>query len=187
MSKRDVHGPAVALLELESIANGMLVADAVVKRSNVAISLAEPVTPGKYLLLFGGGVAEVEESLNAGIAAAGSLLLDKLFLPGAAAELVAGLNGRLWSGEGESIGIVETHSAASTILAADLSLKRAHVNLKQLHLARGIGGKGYFVITGSLNMVQEALAAVTLGLEPAFLARTEIIERPHPDLKGTVF
>ena len=44
-------GPALALLELDSIARGYVVADAVVKRAPVTLSLAEAVTPGKYLLL----------------------------------------------------------------------------------------------------------------------------------------
>jgi microcompartment protein CcmL/EutN len=164
----------------------MVVADAVVKRALVGIALAEPVTPGKYLLLFGGGVAEVEEALGAGLAAAASTVLDKLFLPKAADELLDALNGNFWSGRAESIGIVEAQSVAATILAADRSLKQAAVHLKQLHLARGIGGKGYFVLTGELHMVQAALAAAQGSGTPA-MVRTEIVERPHGDLKGFVF
>lgn len=182
-----IVGPAIALVELESIARGMIVADALVKRAPVTIDLAEAVTPGKYLLLFHGGVAEVEESFRAAQEAARSTLLDKLFLPQAADGLVAALEGREDTAWEESIGIVELHTVASTLLAADTALKRAEVRLMKLALARGIGGKGYFTLTGELHMVQAALEGAAAAVEPHLLLTTELIERPHPDLRGRVF
>lgn len=181
-----VVGPALALLELDSIARGILVGDVIVKRAPVAIALADPVSPGKYLLLFGGGVAETEESFKAGIEAAGASLLDKLFLPQAASALLDGLRGKLDQTWGNSFGMVETHSVASTLLAADSALKRAEVRLRRLHLARGIGGKGYFVLAGELPMIQVALEAAASAIEPQLLLTTEVIQSPHPDIKGRV-
>ncbi len=181
-----VPGPALALLELESIARGILVGDAVVKRAPVEIALAEPVSPGKYLLLFSGGVGETEEAFNAGIEAAGTTLLDKLFLPQPAPRLLGGLREEFDQTWGDSFGMVETHSVASALLAADAALKRAEVWLRRLHLARGIGGKGYFVLAGPLDMIQAALEAAGASIEPRLLLTTELIQRPHPDVKGRV-
>lgn len=181
-----VNGPALALLELDSIARGILAGDVVVKRAPVLIALAEPVSPGKYLLLFGGGVAETEESLKAGIEAAGTSLLDKLFLPQAASQLLEGLRGKFDQTWADSFGMVETHSVASTLLAADSALKRAEVSLRRLHLARGIGGKGYFVLAGALDMIQVAVEAAASSIEPHLLLTTEVIQSPHPDIKGRV-
>jgi microcompartment protein CcmL/EutN len=181
-----VRGPAVALLELDSIARGMIAADAVLKRAPVEIALAEPVTPGKYLLLFSGGVAEVEESVQAGVQAAGNTLLDKLFLPQAAKRLVAGLRGEFHRGQGESVGIVETQTVASALLSLDTALKRAEVLLTRLHLARGIGGKGYYTLTGELHMMEAALEAAAAAIEPSLLVATELIQSPHPELRGPV-
>src|SRR4051812_50175521 len=59
-------GEALALLEVSSLARGVVTADAVAKRAPVELLLCEPTTPGKYLVLFAGGVAEVDESLAAG-------------------------------------------------------------------------------------------------------------------------
>ncbi len=182
----NVPGPALALLELDSIARGILVGDVIVKRAPVEISMAEPVSPGKYLLLFSGGVAEVEESLSAGTEAAGAALLDKLFLPQAASRLLDGLRDHFDESWGDSFGMVETHSVASTLLAADAALKRAEVWLRRLHLARGIGGKGYFVLAGPLHMIQAAVEAAAASIEPRLLLATEVIQRPHPDIKGRV-
>lgn len=181
-----VPGPALALLELESIARGMVVADAVVKRAPVELSWAGAITPGKYLLLFSGEVAEVQESFAAGKELAGSTLLDSLLLPYPSALLVDALHGKVAGDWDESLGIVETHSVSSAIVAADVALKRAEVKLVQLHLAKGIGGKGYFTLTGALHMLEEALSAAAASIPAHLLLTTELIQSPAPELKGRV-
>ena len=55
-------GVALGILELEHIARGILVSDAVVKRAPVAIVRSTPVSGGKYLLFLRGGVAEMEDA-----------------------------------------------------------------------------------------------------------------------------
>ena len=59
---------ALALLEVASLARGVVAADAVAKQAQVELLECSPVSPGKYLILFAGGVAEVDESLRAGAA-----------------------------------------------------------------------------------------------------------------------
>ncbi len=181
-----VGGPAVALLELESIARGMRLSDVLVKRAPVRLSRAEAVSPGKYLLLFAGGVAEVDEAFRAGVEAAGATLLDKLFLPYAAEALVAGLEGSFAIEWEESLGFVETHTVAAALLSADSTLKRSDVRLLKLDLARGIGGKGVFAITGPLHQVEAGLEFAASAIEPQLLLTTELLSSPSPELKGTV-
>src|SRR5207249_5075694 len=60
---------ALALLEVSSLARGVVVADAVAKRARIELLQCGPVSPGKYLVLFAGGVGEVDESFAAGVAA----------------------------------------------------------------------------------------------------------------------
>jgi len=186
MAFPDLGGPALAVIELESIARGFVVADALLKRARARIGLAEPVTPGKYVLLFGGELGEVEESFRAAVEVAGTSLLDQLLLPRAAAPLLAGLQGRFHQRPEESLGFVETQTVASAVRSADAALKRAEVFLTRLHLARGIGGKGYYGISGSLHMVQAALDAAASAIDAGMLVTTELIQRPHPELKGPV-
>jgi microcompartment protein CcmL/EutN len=181
-----VQGPAIALVELESIARGIAVADALLKRAEVELAMCEPTTPGKYLVLFHGQVADVEESLAAARETAGPTLLDQLYLPGPADELIAALEGRLAAREGESLGIVETHTVASALLSADAALKAAEVRLTHLHLAKGIGGKGYFTLTGELHMLEAALEAAARAIAPSLLLTTELIARPHVALRPRV-
>jgi microcompartment protein CcmL/EutN len=182
----ELGGPALAVIELDSIARGFVVADALLKRARVRVAMAEAVTPGKFVLLFGGQVAEVDESFRAGLEVGGAAVLDRLYLPQAAARLLAGLGGKFHEGEEESLGFVETHTVASALLCADTALKRAEVFLTRLHLARGIGGKGYFGLAGSLHMLEAALEGAASAVDANLLVTTEIIQRPHPELKGSL-
>ncbi len=166
----------------------MVVADALVKQAAVRIALAEAVTPGKYLLIFSGPVADVEEAFKAAEATGGSLVIDRLLLSQIDAGVVRALNGKCdLHVEGDSIGIVETNTVAAAIKAADTAVKRANVRITRLHLAKGIGGKGYFTISGPQADVEAALEGAGAAIEANLLVTTEIIERPHGDLMGPVF
>ena len=58
--------PAIALLELHSIARGIEAGDAMAKRAPVDVLRAGTVHPGRFLVLVGGATADVEEALDAG-------------------------------------------------------------------------------------------------------------------------
>ncbi len=178
--------PALGLFELESLARGVVVADALVKQAAVHLSIAEAVTPGKYLLVFTGPVAEVQEAFGAGVEAGGHLIVDRLLLPHVAEALIEALQGRFQPAAHEAVGIVETHTVAATLLAGDVALKHATVTLTSLQLARGIGGKGWFTLSGVQHDVEAALEAVARAVAPPGLVATELIQRPHPELRGTV-
>jgi microcompartment protein CcmL/EutN len=179
---------ALALLEVASLARGVVVADAVVKRAAVQLLSCGPVSPGKYLILFAGGVGEVEESQAAGAAAAGESLVDRLFLPQAHPQLLpairAGAGGFPHEDAEEPAGLVELHSVAAALRSADAACKAAEVRLQLLHLARGIGGKAWFILRGDLTSVEAAVLAATQAAGDGLLAGAEVIARPHANLRG---
>ncbi len=181
-------GPALGLLELESLARGVVVADALVKQAAVSIAIAEGVTPGKYLLVFVGPEAEVAESFKAGVDAGGSLVLDSLHLPHIADAVVAALlrNEVSKVGAHDSVGIVELHTVAATLRSADVALKSANVRLTHFQLAKGIGGKGWFTLAGEQADVEAALERAAASVAANLLVTTELISRPHADLRGRV-
>ena len=184
----ELVGPALGLLELESIARGVVVVDALVKKARVRVFLAEAVTPGKYLIVFSGEVAEVEESMRAGELAGGALVIDRLLLPQLAMGVRLALSGKAEARRaGDAVGIVETHTVASAVLAADTAVKRAQVRLTQLHLAKGIGGKGWFTLAGDQHDVEAALDGAWAAIQPQLLVATEIIQRPHAEVPKSVF
>ena len=87
--------PAIALIELGSIAAGTFAADKMVKRSPVELLHAGTVQPGKYLILVGGGTAEVEESYREGMQAAPADIVDEVLLPDVHSQVVKALDGAL--------------------------------------------------------------------------------------------
>lgn len=156
--------PAIAILELASIARGIRVGDAMVKRSPLDVLRAGTVHPGRYLVLAGGLTADVQEAIAAGREAAGDGLLDLTFLPDVHPDVVATLGGVRREG-GEALGVVETSTVAAAVQAADAGLKHADVTLRDLRLADDLGGKGYALFAGPVSEVEvavdEAVARVT--------------------------
>lgn len=177
---------ALGVLEIDGLARGYVAADAALKRAPVRILWAGTVTPGKYLLLLRGDVAETEEALGAAADLAGDRLLDRLFLPQA--------HGELWLALGQprrlslqAVGIVETLGAVGALRAADAACKAAAVEIASLQLSRGIGGKGILTLTGEQHAVEAALdaAASALGNGGGLIER-QLIARPHDEFAGTV-
>lgn len=177
--------PCIGLLELSSVARGVEVADAVLKEAAVELLFATPVQPGKYVLLFTGAVLDVRSSARKGAELAGSDLVDQLVIPQVHEQVVPMLRrkgGRI-SGQLDAVGVIETTTVASAIVSADVALKTASVDLIDLRIANGLGGKSFFVLTGALSDVRSAITAGagqagTSGL----LAREVVIPRPHPEL-----
>jgi len=157
--------PAIGLIELTSIARGVVVADAMVKASPVGSLYAGSVHPGKYLVLVSGDTASVEEAMAVGADIAGSVSVDKVFLPdidpGVVSALTEPTAGAMLGAE--AVGIVETTTVAAVIGAADVGAKAARVQVAGMRLADGLGGKAYVVFTGRIADVESAVEAALVG------------------------
>jgi microcompartment protein CcmL/EutN len=151
-------GPALALIELASIAVGIETGDAMVKRAPVEVVRAGTVHPGRYLILVTGEVGDVDEAFRAGLEVGRPALVDSVLLPNVHARVVGALRGDRRAGTGEALGIVETATVAATIEAADAGIKGAAVELLELRLADGLGGKGYLLFDGAVSDVEAAVA-----------------------------
>jgi microcompartment protein CcmL/EutN len=149
--------PAVAVLELASIAIGIEAGAAMVKRAPVEVVRAGTVHNGKYVVLVAGAVADVEEAHAAGLDIGASCLVDTVLLPNIHPEVVAALRGARHTGTGEALGVVETATVAAIVEAADAGLKGAKVRLLDLRLGDGIGGKGYLLFDGDVADVEAAV------------------------------
>jgi microcompartment protein CcmL/EutN len=178
-------GPCIGLLELCSVARGVEIADAVLKEAEVELLFASPVQPGKYVLLLTGSVQDVGSSLRRGVELAGSDLVDEMHIPQVHPQVEVALRrtgGRI-DGQLDAIGVVETTTVASAIVAADLALKTATVDLFDLRIANGLGGKSFFALTGEVSDVRSSVTAgARHAQENGHLARQVVIPRPHPGL-----
>lgn len=165
MPSADRFQPALALIELASIAVGIEAGDAMAKRAPIEVLRAGTVHPGKYLVLVTGEVGDVEEALAAGREVAEPALVDSVFLPNVHDQVVAALRGGRRSGAGEALGVVETATVAGVIEAADAGVKGAQVQLLELRLADGIGGRGYLLFDGAVSDVEAAVAIAVERIE----------------------
>jgi microcompartment protein CcmL/EutN len=173
--------PALALLEFGSIAAGIVAGDAMVKRAPLDLIKAGTVQPGKYLVLIGGQVGDVEEAIEAAREAESSTLVDIVFLPDVHPEVVAAVAGARRSGEGEALGIIETTTVAAIIQAADAGVKGAQVDLREVRMADGLGGKGYLLFGGAVADV-EAAVAIGSARVPGELVRETVIAQLHQEM-----
>ncbi len=180
-----IAGPALGLIETSSIARGMVVTDAMVKKAPVTLVLARTISPGKFIILVSGEVAEVEEAMLIGVATAEQTLVDRLQLSQVAPELIGALD-RHVEYPTDAVGIVETFSVASSLLAADAACKAANVQLCELRLGDGLGGKAYFVLAGTQADVEAALFAAETVIPAGLLLARELIARPHDDLLAKI-
>ncbi|MCP4414977.1 MAG: BMC domain-containing protein [Chloroflexi bacterium] len=177
--------PAIALLEFNSIAAGIEAGDAMVKRAPVSQIQAGTVQPGHYLVLVVGDVASVEEAFAAGKEKGRTALQDTLFLPNVHPNVVVALGGVRETAQEDALGIVETTTVASAILAADAGIKGAEVSLLQLRLADGLGGKGLVYFHG---LVADVETAVVIGSQIAqqHLVRQMVIPQLHAEMWDNV-
>lgn len=176
---------AIGVLELCSIARGVEVADAVLKEAHVEMLFATPVQPGKYVMLFTGSVADVRASAARGAQLAAGDLVDQLVLSQVHEQVVPMLRrkGGKINGSLDAIGVIETNTVASTVSAADIALKTATVDLVDIRIANGLGGKSFFTLTGEVSDVRSSVAAgARMAQERGLLTREVVIPRPHPEL-----
>ncbi len=175
--------PALALVEFGSIAGGILAADAMIKKAPLNVIKTGTVQPGKYLVLIGGSVADVEESLAAGEMVGRHHLLDTIFLPDVHPEVVESIGGGRVPDANDAVGVVETTTVSAAIHAADAGIKGAYVHLIEVRLADGLGGKGITLFSG---LVADVEAAVEIGSEalsyPELLVETVVIPKLHPEM-----
>jgi len=175
--------PAIVLLEFDSIAVGIEAGDSMAKRAPLQSLHAGSVQPGKYIILAGGEVGDVEEARTAGREKGSRALVGEIYLPEVHADVVTALTGGRRPVVGDALGIIETRTVAATIGASDAGVKGATVTLLEIHMADGLGGKGYALFSGDLADVE---AAVEVGVStlphPDLLVARVVIPRLHPEM-----
>ena len=179
---------AIAAVETSSIAQGTVVGDAMVKQADVELIEACPLSPGKYWILIGGDVGPVRTAFARGVEVAAETLLDSLFIPQLHAMVVPALRGTPGARDDDALGVIETLTAAATIIAADRAAKTADVLIRDVRLANGLGGKGFVFLSGEVGEVQAAVEAGRAeAVQKGLLVRSVVVPRLHPQMKQRVF
>lgn len=174
---------AIGAVETLSIPLGILAGDRMLKTAGVNLIAAQTACPGKYIVLISGEVAAVRSSVEAGRAAAGQTLVDSLLIPNVDERVVAAMAGACPTDRAEAVGVIETFSLASAVNAADAMVKAADVELIEVRLGRGMGGKSFVIVTGEVAAVEAAVrAAEALPEMGGMIASQVVIPSPHPEL-----
>ena len=98
-------------------------------------------------------------------------------------QVITALFGTQQSEKKGSLGLIETFSAATCIKAADIAVKTARVEIFDLRVSRGLGGKGVVIITGEIGDVTAAVeAGANYAKGAGMLSATSVIAAPHEDL-----
>jgi microcompartment protein CcmL/EutN len=177
---------AIALLETSSVAVGFEMTDAILWESDIELLFATHVQPGKYVVLFTGSVEDLRSALRRGAEVARGDLVDQLLIPQVHPGVCEALRRHdkpVGDVDLDAVGVIETTTVASCIVAADIALKEAAVELLELRIANGLGGKSYASMMGEVSDVRSSVQAGSRSAESAGrLARHVVIPKPHPDL-----
>ncbi|MGE5364703.1 MAG: BMC domain-containing protein [Bacteroidota bacterium] len=176
---------SIGLLELSSIAAGMLAADTMLKTSNVELLLSRSICSGKYMVLIGGDVAAVKSAVDTAAGVSGFSVIDSFIIPNIDEQIFPAISGHTPVMQLESLGIVETFSVAACIEAADAAVKAANIQLIELRLAMALGGKAFFTCTGEVAAVNAAVeAGAAIASQKGLLVNKVIIAAPRQELLG---
>lgn len=178
---------AIGAIELSSIGIGYQIEDDMLKAASVDLLIARTICSGKYLIVVGGGVSDVEAAIQTGLANAGEAIIDHL--------TVANVHPMVFPALGQSValgpdaagalGVLETFSGVSVLAAADAAAKAARITLVRIHVAMALGGKGLCLMTGTVADVRQGIQVAAEEVRRRGLLVSEVvIPRPSKELFG---
>ena len=169
---------AIGMVECTTVSTGFKAADEMAKAADVEILQAEVTCPGKFVILVAGELSAVRASVDVAAGKYSDKVMDTFVLGNPHESIFPAIYGTAQPEKIEALGILETYD-----VAADLAAKTAIVDLIELRLAKGMCGKSYMTLTGSVSAVQAAIdhAKAEAGDRGMFLD-SSVIPRPSDKL-----
>ena len=179
---------SLGMVEVNSIPKGIEAGDSMLKAADVSLSSAQTACAGKYIVIVYGDVAAVKASVEAGRETAEETLVDSIVIPNVDNQVIRAISGCTEVDTRDSLGIIETFSLASAIICADYAVKSAEIELIEIRLGRGLGGKSFITLTGDVAATKHAVeTAASVEEAQGMVARTVVIPSPHPDMMKAIF
>ena len=178
---------SVGAIELSSIGIGYRIEDEMLKAASVELLIARTICSGKYLIVVGGTVSDVEAAIQSGLNGAGEAIIDHLVVANVHPTVFPALGQSIALGpeQIDALGVVETFSGVSVLAAADCAAKAARITLFRLHVAMALGGKGLCLMTGAVADVKAGVqAAAAEARRRGLLVSEVVIPRPGRELFG---
>lgn len=174
---------SIGVIELKCIPKGVEAADAALKSAGIEMVSAHPSCPGKYEIILTGSISNVTAAIDHVKERFEGYVIDSSVMGRIDEQVISALFSTNTARKEGSLGLIETYSAPSAIKAADIAVKTARVEIFDLRVSRGMGGKGIIMITGEVGDVSAAVAAAdeyasSLGM----LSGSSVIAAPHEEL-----
>lgn len=180
-------GKALAMAEFTTVSTGMKAADMMIKTAEVSVIEAEVVCPGKYIILIEGELSAVRASVDTVKTMFPEKLIDSFVLGNPHESIFPAIYGTTEVEDKRALGVLETYSAASIILAADIAAKTAIVDLIELRVARGMCGKSYMLLTGEVAAVESAIARAKAEVaDGTMFLDSSVIANPDEKMWNTI-
>ena len=174
---------AIGVIELKSIPKGVEATDAALKSAGVQVVSAHPSCPGKYEMILTGSISNVTAAVSHVQSRFDGYIIDSSVMGRIDEQVIKALFGTQTGERKGSLGLIETYSAATTIKAADIAVKTARVEIFDLRVSRGMGGKGVVMLTGEVGDVTAAVeAGANYAKTTAMLSSYSVIAAPHEEL-----
>ena len=174
---------AIGVIELKSIPKGVEAADAALKSAGIEMVSAHPSCPGKYEIVLTGSISNVDAAVSHVKNRFDGYVIDSSVMGRIDEQVIKALFGTQTGKREGSLGVLETFSCASAIKAADIAVKTARVEIYDLRVSRGMGGKGVIMITGEIGDVTAAIeAGANYAKDLSTLSSYTVIAAPHEEL-----
>ena len=152
----------------------------------MVVAGAGTIHHGHFLIVFAGAVAEVEMSFARALERTQPSVVDCVLLPDAEPRLLPAFSRgvRRAPGEGDALGMLEAKSSPTLVGAVDAALKGTGVELVELRLAEGLGGKALASLWGYQHDVDAAIEVATKRLERGRFegSSSTVIANAHPEV-----
>lgn len=173
----------IGIAEYRSVAIGLAAADKMLKTGDVKLIYATVLCPGKYVVLISGNIGAVQEAIQSSEKGQEEFLINSNIIPDIDVRVLSALTGTNAIKEGKNLGVIETLDATLAIKSANIIVKRTNVELHEVRIARGMGGKSFVLISGELTDVIEG---VEIGVkemeEEGGLLASSIIPNVSPEI-----
>ena len=170
----------IAVIEAKSVARGITVTDSMAKAANIGIVLSTSLCPGKYLTIIEGELGALESAVRIAEKLGGRHIFSSFIIGGINASVIEAIGGKHPDITLDAMGIVESMQISNLINSSDIAVDSAEVDFVEFRLARGCGVNSFYIITGNLSSVRDAVenAAEFLGEKGSLIAKKII---PNPD------
>ena len=147
------------MLDVGDVPPALLALDALAKEAMVEVIGRGTIQPGRFAILFAGEVEAVDRSYHKALPLCGASICDSVLLPHAEERLVPAIReGHIrWPAPGDTLGVIQLGFPPTLLSAVDAALKGAYVELVQLRLGDGLGGRGIALLWGETHDVEAAL------------------------------